>query len=172
MTYSIVYCSRTGNTRLVAQAIRAALPPQGCLYFGGPEPRAAEADVVFAGFWTDRGSCDQTLAHFLGGLSGKTVLLFGTAGFGASPAYYGQILSRVAALLPDDARTLPGFLCQGKMPDSLRERYTAALAAHPEDSRTAMMLRNFDQARSHPDQKDLHLAARWAQEALRACEAP
>ena len=32
MSYAIVYSSRTGNTALLAQAIRDALPQEECLY--------------------------------------------------------------------------------------------------------------------------------------------
>ena len=34
MSYAIIYSSRTGNTALLAQAIREALPQEECLYFG------------------------------------------------------------------------------------------------------------------------------------------
>ena len=42
-------------------------------------------------------------------------------------------------------------MCQGKMPQVVRDRYEAM-----EDSpRRTMMLENFDRALSHPDQQDL-----------------
>ena len=31
MTYSIVYSSRTGNTRMLAEALREALPREDCI---------------------------------------------------------------------------------------------------------------------------------------------
>ena len=33
MSYAIVYSSRTGNTAQLAQAVREALPQEGCSYF-------------------------------------------------------------------------------------------------------------------------------------------
>ena len=43
------------------------------------------------------------------------------------------------------------YMCQGKMPQVVRDRYEAM-----EDSpRRTMMLENFDRALSHPDQQDL-----------------
>lgn len=39
MTYSIVTSSKTGNTQAVADAIAAALPPEGCVYRGAPRRR-------------------------------------------------------------------------------------------------------------------------------------
>lgn len=151
MSYAIVYSSRTGNTALLAQAIRDALPPEECVYFGAPAPEALAADVVYAGFWTDKGTCDQPLKEFLQGLNGQKVFLFGTAGFGGSPAYFDQILARVKENLAPGVQVLGTYMCQGKMPQAVRDRYLQM-----EDSpRRAMMLANFDQAASHPDAADL-----------------
>ena len=65
MSYSIVYSSRTGNTALLAQTIRDSLPAGDCLYFGAPDARALEADTIYVGFWTDKGTCDESIANFL-----------------------------------------------------------------------------------------------------------
>ena len=71
MTYAIIYSSRTGNTKLLADGIRSVLPAESCVYFGpvsGAEREVAQADVVFAGFWVDKGSCDEEMAGFLSGI--------------------------------------------------------------------------------------------------------
>lgn len=70
--------------------------------------QASEADVVFVGFWCDKGSCSPAVQHFLQGLAGKRVFLFGTCGFGESDEYFAQILERVRAYLPVDARFIGG----------------------------------------------------------------
>ena len=151
MSYAIVYSSRTGNTALLAQTIRQALPPEGCLYFGGPDPAALAADTLYVGFWTDKGTCDEAVGAFLKTLTHQRVFLFGTAGFGGSPAYFEQILGRVKSLLAPDVQVTGTFMCQGRMPQAVRTRYEGM-----EDSpRKTMMLANFDQAASHPDAGDL-----------------
>lgn len=151
MSYAIVFSSRTGNTCRLAEAVRAALPAGECLYFGPPSAAALAAGRLYIGFWTDKGSCDEALAAFLPQLAGHEVFLFGTAGFGADPAYFDAILGRVAALLPPSAAVLGRFMCQGRMPDAVRARY----AAMPEGERRTQMLANFDMARTHPDAADL-----------------
>ena len=88
MSYSIVYSSRTGNTALLAQAIREALPQEECSSFGAPHAEALGADTIYVGFWTDKGICDEQTAHFLQSLTNQKVFLFGTAGFGGAPAYF------------------------------------------------------------------------------------
>ena len=113
MTYSIVTSSKTGNTQAVADAIAAALPPEGCVYRGAPAPEALDADVIFAGFWTDKGTCAQDMAGFLPLCGGKKVALFGTAGFGGDPDYFNMLLENVKKLLPSDAVYLGGWIRAG-----------------------------------------------------------
>ena len=153
MTYAIVYSSQTGNTALLARRLEADVPSGGLIYCGPPDGRAQAADVIFVGFWTDKGGSDPASTAFLKALRGKEVLLFGTAGFGGSEAYFQQILSRVEADL-DGSNTVVGrYMCQGKMPPSVRQRYASLAEQEPQKMRALM--ENFDQALSHPDQADL-----------------
>lgn len=151
MSYAIVYSSRTSNTAMLAQAVREALPQEDCRYFGAPAPQALAADTVYVGFWTDKGTCDEPTARFLQSLTDQKVFLFGTAGFGGAPAYFQQILDRVKANLAPGVQVTGTYMCQGKMPQAVRDRY----AAMEESPRRTAMLENFDQALSHPDQEDL-----------------
>ena len=93
MSYAIVFSSKTGNTRLLADTLRASLPQNECTYFGAPAPEALEAETLYIGFWTDKGHADDTLTAFLQTLKGKRVFLFGTAGFGGSAPYFEKILA-------------------------------------------------------------------------------
>lgn len=151
MSYAIVYSSRTGNTALLAKTIREILEEEDCVYFGPPAPQALAAETIYAGFWTDRGTCDEEMAQFLQSLTDQSVFLFGTAGFGGAPAYYDQILERVQANLKGSVRLLGRYMCQGQMPQAVRTRYEGM-----EDSpRRTAMLENFDRALGHPDAGDL-----------------
>lgn len=155
MTYSIVYSSTTGNTEQLAQAMKAALPEQDCLYYGPPDRKAQDAELIFVGFWTDKGGCDESVEAFLNSLEHKQVALFGTAGMGGSPDYFDDIAKRVGAHLPSHCRLLGHYLCQGKMPIGVRRRYESILAGKPEDEKLQAMLENFDRALQHPDAQDL-----------------
>lgn len=156
MTCAIVYSSRTGNTRRLAETLQASLP-QACLYMGPPDDAALAADRLYIGFWTDKGTCDAGVADFLSKVSGKEVFLFGTAGFGGEPAYFESILGRVAQCLGPGNTVIGTFMCQGRMPMAVRERYEKMLSAPPSprmpDPRK--MLENFDRALPHPDEEDL-----------------
>lgn len=168
MKYAIVYSSRTGNTGMLAERLKETMDglrgqengedrAAECVYFGQPgeeaEKKTEEADVVFAGFWTDKGTCDETMADFLQTVHGKRVFLFGTAGFGEGEAYFSAVLDRVKTHLDETNVCVGTWMCQGKMPSSVRKRYEAMRAQNP--GRAEMLIRNFDRALSHPDEQDL-----------------
>ena len=88
MKTSIVYSSKTGNTRQLADAIAAALPENDILYTCAPCEAALAVERLFIGLWTDKGSCISERAAFLKSVKGKQAFLFGTAGFGGDVAYF------------------------------------------------------------------------------------
>ena len=151
MSYAIVYNSVPAIPNCLPAPFRKHSPQRDCLYFGRPDPKALEAEVIYLGFWTDKGRCDEESAAFLQGLTAQRVFLFGTAGFGGSSSYFDQILDRVRGELPPQAEVIGTFMCQGKMPMSVRERYEAM----PESPRRTAMLENFDEALHRPDGQDL-----------------
>lgn len=155
MTYSVVYSSKTGNTRMLAEAIRSFLPNENCTYMGEPSSQALVADRIYVGFWTDKGTCDPETAAFLSELTTQEVFLFGTAGFGGTTSYFETILRRVSGHLHDSAQVIGTYMCQGKMPVSVRTRYEKMLASPDHAPNLPMMIENFDRALSHPDADDL-----------------
>ena len=165
MSYAIVFSSKTGNTRLLADTLRASLPQNECTYFGAPAPEALEAETLYIGFWTDKGNADADTLALLRTLKNKRLFLFGTAGFGIDTAYFDAILARVQAVSDGSNTVIGTYMCQGKMPPSVRARYEAmrALPAPPEN--LDALIENFDRARSHPDADDLD---RLRAEVLRA----
>lgn len=77
MKIAIVYKSLTGNTAMVAEALKEALKEKGPVYFGPPEG-CPEAELYFVGSWTDKGSCAGEIGEFLRSLENKKAALFGT----------------------------------------------------------------------------------------------
>lgn len=155
MEYAIVYSSKTGNTKVLANAVQNALPQSDCVYFGHPDDAALLAERLYIGFWTDKGGCDAVTGDFLAKVKGKEVFLFGTAGFGGADSYFEKILKKVSSELDDSNMLLGTYMCQGKMPMSVRERYENMLEAHAPVPNLNEMIENFDRALSHPNQTDL-----------------
>ena len=150
MRYAVVYSSKTGNTKQLADVIYHSLPEGTCVYFGAPAQEALQAEVIFVGFWTDKGTCDDSIANFLQEINGQKVFLFGTAGFGGGQEYFEKILGNVTHNLISDSSLLGTYMCQGKMPMAVRHRYEAM----PEGPQRQASLENFDRGQSHPDEAD------------------
>ena len=157
MKYAIVYSSKTGNTAALADRLHDILPHEHCVYFGDTSHYSPDlgADLIFAGFWTDKGSCDESIAQFLKTLTNQKVFLFGTAGFGGSEEYFNKILKTVQKDLHSSNTVIGSFMCQGKMPMSVRQRYENMKKQPLHLPNLDAMIENFDKALSHPDADDL-----------------
>ena len=166
MKIAIVFTSRTGNTAQIAQAIREGCQGHEIVAFGAPPQDVSGADLIFAGSWTDKGTCTQEMKDFFAALQGKRVALFGTAGFGLSEMYFASLSDRFQAEVPQENERLGSFFCTGKMPPVVRERYEAQLKEKPGDPKLENMIRAFDLALTHPDQTDLANARAFAAQIL------
>lgn len=153
--YSVLFSSQTGNTKILAQAIAQALPAAGCDYFGDYQDRVPSSPVLFVGFWTDKGTADAATLELLKTVKNKKIFLFGTAGFGGSAAYFQKILLRVQENLDAGNQVIGTFMCQGKMPLSVRQRYEKMKEQPNPAPNLDMLIANFDRALTHPDAQDL-----------------
>ena len=153
--YSIIFNSLTGNTKKLADTIRAVLPSEDCDYFGAPETAELHSEMLYVGFWTDKGNADSAVLQLLSKLRGKKIFLFGTAGFGGSAAYFKKILANAESAL-DGSNTVAGeLMCQGKMPQAVRERYMKMKEQQEPPANVDALIANFDCALSHPNEEDL-----------------
>ena len=152
--YSILYSSLTGNTKMLAEAIHDTPAEEDCDYFG--PCKKVDSDMFYIGFWTDKGNADATTLKLLEALKNKKIFLFGTAGFGVSEEYFQRILNNMKTSI-DASNTIVGeHMCQGKMPQSVRDRYVKMKAQPDHMPNIDMIIDNFDQALTHPDENDLN----------------
>ena len=141
--YTVVYNSLTGNTKLLADTIKNVLPNNN------------NDGIVFVGFWTDKGNADSKTIEYLKLLRNKKIFLFGTCGFGGSEAYFERILTNVKSNIDSSNEIIGEYMCQGKMPSSVRERYLKMKESDNCPPNIDALIDNFDRALSHPDEKDL-----------------
>ena len=146
--YSIIFSSKTGNTAELANAIRDALPQENCDYFGTSEIEEPVSEMLYIGFWTDQGNADKSALELLQRIKNKKVFLFGTAGFGENEAYFQKVLNNVKSSMDESNQVVGEYMCQGKMPQAVRDRYVKM-------PNLDLLIANFDRALSHPDKEDL-----------------
>lgn len=181
MKYAVVWDSKTGNTRVLGESLVCELVglEEAELLYAGPlcasdgsvalsEAVLADVDVIFFGFWCDKGDCTPEAAAFLNRLGSVRVFLYGTAGFGGSAEYFRRILDRVEGHLSQEAQLIGDVMCQGKMDISVRKRFEKMLKEKPGDARTLAMVENFDEALGHPNAVDTATVALAARQALEA----
>ena len=156
MTYMIVYSSVTGNTEIIAQAIKETLDEKHGTYYGKPGAIVKQdAELIFVGFWVSMGSCSEEIKKYLQTLENKKIFLFGTVGFGESENYFETIMKEVKEYISDSNIIIDSFMCQGKMPNSVLERYKKLHEEQPENSNILNMINNYQNALSHPDLQDI-----------------
>ena len=153
--FSIIFSSLTGNTKKLADTIHEMLPHDKCDYFGENDSRVPQSDLLYIGFWTDKGNADHKTLELLAKLKNKKIFLFGTAGFGGSDVYFKKILEQVRQSIDSSNVVIGEYMCQGKMPLSVRERYIKMKESPEHPANLDMLIKNFDSALSHPDREDL-----------------
>lgn len=154
--YSIVYSSRTGNTKKLAATIHKVLPPDSCFYYGTIDNvKDKLSKIIYIGFWTERGNADSLTIEFLKKLKNKKIFLFGTAGYGGSEDYFRNIINNVKKNIDSSNILIGTFMCQGKMPLAVKERYENMAKQNNSSVDIAKLIRNFEEALSHPDITDL-----------------
>lgn len=154
MKINIVYASVTGNTKKLAEKIRETLKSYDIALYKLPSA-CRDADIYFVGSWTDKGNEASPVIEFLKNVKNKKIAIFGTAGFGGSKEYYKRLETRALSNIDSSNLYLGAFYCQGKMPLMVKDRYVKMIKEHPDDQNLIVSIKNFDEALSHPDEKDL-----------------
>lgn len=155
----LVYSSRTGNTKKVAEAIAGALGIPALPVEAQPSP--AGRGLVIAGFWVDRGTADAKMKAHLEHLQGKSVALFATLGADPASDHAAACRERATALLGAGCTVEGTFLCQGKVSEQVvAQMKTMFPPGHPHALTPEWMTR-LAQASSHPDEEDLKRAQQY-----------
>lgn len=157
----IVYSSRTGNTRKVAEAIAEAFKEDGCeleLYPVEAAPSPDAYGLVCLGYWVDKGLPDEKCRQYLDTVSGKKVALFGTLGAWPDSDHARECVAKSEELAArDGANTVLGsFLCMGKVdPKIIEMMQKMASDVHP---MTPERIARIEEAKKHPDAEDCRRA--------------
>jgi len=163
----VVYASKTGNTKKVAQGVAARLGAAlvDAAEFAEEEKREGKKKKIphgtpwiFAGFWVDKGTACGDIAAFLSGLEGQNVGLFGTLGAEPDSRHARDTAEKVRALVSAKNRCLGCFLCQGKIDPALTEAFKKFPPGHPHHMSEERMRRHIAAA-EHPNQADVEAAA-------------
>ena len=151
----IVYSSRTGNTKSVAEAIRSVVPEPSVLASVEDAPDVADYDFLAIGYWVDKGMPDAGARAFMEQVKGKKVGLFGTLGAWPDSEHADDCRKKAVALMEGN-EVLGQFLCQGRIdPKVLEMMARMSSDDHPmTDERKARI----EEAKKHPNEADFEAA--------------
>ncbi len=153
----VTYFSRTGNTKLLAEAIFDALPGDKTIKPMAEAGDLAPYPLIFAGFPVQTHSVPYPVEVFLKSVpEGKKVALFSTHGSVAGSRLSREALEYASVLIAK-AKLVGTFSCRGKVSMKALE----ILMQSPEHEAWADMAAS---AATHPDESDLEDArafARW-----------
>lgn len=153
----VLYSSKTGNTKMVAEAIASKLDDATLAAIeNAPSPEDCAAyDMLAIGYWVDKGLPDAKALALIKSLNGCNIALFGTLGAYPDSDHAKDCMAKSEALLHEDGRTntcYGSFLCQGKVdPRILEMMQKMASAAHP---MTEERKARIEEAKKHPNEQD------------------
>lgn len=156
MNILIVYSSKTGNTKRVAEAIAEELGTSA--YSVADAPSTDGYDLVLTGYWVDRGAPNAEMKTYLSSLSAKRVALFATLGASPDTPHAKDSLDAGRALLPTGTECVGAFICQGKVDPALVEMMKSMFPQGHPHAMTAERLAGIDAASAHPNEDDLRRA--------------
>jgi len=167
MEYKVIYSSKTGNTEKIAQEIFYALPGNSKdIVYLSDNTVLDDTDTYFIGFHIQNGTCSQEVMQLLLDIEDKNVALFGTCGSGDINDYYHKIEQRISVFLSDSNHYLGCFLCQGKMPRKVRNKFEDMLGSNKDQETVKQMIQMFDEGLIHPDRQDLKNAAAFSKDII------
>lgn len=151
--YLIVYSSRTGNTRRMAEAFYEAAPKGSRLAEMREDVDPTEFDAVFVGFWVDKGMPNAQARDYLSSLQHTEVVLFATLGADPESDHAKTSLQKAADLLAENCRVLDALAFRGaidpKLIEAMRKR------ANPNSYHTPeQMRRSVEESAGHPNEAD------------------
>lgn len=152
----VVYSSRTGNTKMIAEAVAEALAP--CDFHPVQEaPDAAAYDFVAVGYWVDKGMPDTACQNYMATIKDKKTALFGTLGVDPSHDHAKDCAKKGEDLLREGGNTVYGtVLSQGKIdPKVIEAMKKMAGDVHP---MTPERIARIEAAKSHPNEDDCRRA--------------
>jgi len=151
----VVYSSRTGNTRLVAEAIHSIMPARAELVPVEEAPDPAGYDFLVLGFWVNRGELDAGMLAYMDRVKGSNVGLFCTLGTWPDSKRARKSIQKAVNLLEGN-NVLGSFICQGKVSLSPLESMAKMLDdTHPMTEERRATLK---EAARHPNKADCKAA--------------
>ena len=160
---AVIYSSRTGNTKQVAEHLAEALGAP--CYSVTDASAASEQATLCIGTWIDRGTADAAARKYIERLRGRRIFLFGTLGAEPDSEHAAKCIANIRALCDASNEILGAILVQGAIDPMLIEMFKSMpkdnVHAYTEESAA-----RYAAAARHPDAADFARVIAAAREVL------
>ncbi|WP_044565066.1 flavodoxin family protein [Anaerococcus provencensis] len=155
----IIYSSKTGNTKKVAEAIKEVNPYATILPTNLVNEKIInESSHIIMGYWIDKGMPDKNAMDIIEKIHNKKVGIFFTLGAYSDSDHAKKAEEKSIILFnKNNNEVLKTFKCQGKIDPELTLMFENLPADHPHAMNEERRKRHLD-AKSHPDENDLKMA--------------
>ena len=157
MKRAVIYSSKTGNTKKVAEAICEAMPVGTVLLEVASVPADAQFDFVAMGFWIDKGTANKEAQEFMKTLSHTKIFTFFTLGAYADSEHADDSLATANKLYGEGCNVVGSFRCQGAIDPKLMDWMSTLPDDHPHAPDEARRAR-WAEAEMHPNTADFAAA--------------
>lgn len=167
MSIALVYSSKTGNTKKIADAIHNSIKEiKEFADVNNIDFNIDDFNAYILCYWSDKGTADEKMLAFIDKLSGKKVITIGTLGAYPDSEHAKKFKDNVRKLLEDKGNNVIGeFCCQGKIDDAIVERFKKLPEGHPHYM-DEEKLKLYAEASKHPDENDINNAVECVKNAL------
>lgn len=166
MKIAVIYSSKTGNTKKIADAVLEGAGADAQLFSAKDSFESENYDLIFIGYWVDKGSPNQEAAEFMATVSNKRVALFATLGAYPDSQHAKDSLEQGKTCLGENCKVANSFICQGAIDPKLLDWMRTLPNDHPH-SPDKNRIKRWEDASTHPDNKDLKNAKEFAENVLR-----
>ena len=153
MKQIVVYSSKGGNTKKLAEAAFSRMGEEKDIYPVAQAPDPAGYDIAVIAFWFQGGKPDSASQEYLKKCSGATkVFLIGSHG-AAPDTDLARMGMNMARELASKANVIGSFDCQGEVPQQVLDN---AANQNPQPA----WLQDANSAQGHPDNDDIYSMCR------------
>ncbi len=144
----VVYSSKTGNTKKLAEALFEFLPEEKEIKPVALAPDPNDYSFVAVGFWIKEGEPDPDTQEYLKRIQDERELVLFATHAAPPESEHVKNAMRIAKELAHKARVIGTFTCLGEVPEDVLE---AAKAEKPQPE----WIKYAEIAKGHPDKRDI-----------------
>ena len=167
--YAILYSSKTGNTKKVAEAMIEGREDAFDLWDVKEKPVLDEYECIFMGYWVDQGAPDMSAKKVMATIRNKPVALFYTLGAEKEGPHAMTCAANGGASLGAGCKVLGVFNSQGAIDPVVIEMMKKLPLGGPHAA-TAENIARWASAAEHPNEEDLDAAKAFVQKIVTVYE--